>query len=155
MGGCDLRRSLFLTPQALPVVFSGSQMLQFEAWSSFQDFELLSAIFPLRSLMLSQPWATLGFALFSLHGRAHSAFSRFLRPDALVLVSGCFWSTSWLQSVCGGASAYVARDQEVHSPTLNACLVSPMEHAETSPQPGTLSLNGARTGRVRYTLGLS
>jgi hypothetical protein len=27
LGGCDLRRSLFLTPQALPVAFSGSQTL--------------------------------------------------------------------------------------------------------------------------------
>lgn len=87
MGGCDLRSSLFLTPQALPVVFSGSQMLQFEAWFSFQGFDL-SAIFPLRSLMPSQPWATLGFAFFLPPWE--SLFCLFLALEAMHTSAG-FW----------------------------------------------------------------
>lgn len=131
MGGCDLRSSRFLTPQALPVVSSGSQTLQFEAWSSFQGFDLLSAIFPLWSLMLSQPWATLAFAFFlPLWGEPILSFpvlEAICTPAGLwvllehQLVVECLWRAI---RYCAESSNAVARGQEAHSPTLNACLFS-------------------------------
>lgn len=115
MVGCDLSSSLFLTPQALPVVFNGSQMLQFEAWFSFQGFDL-SVIF--RPLMLSQPWATLGFAF--LLPLWESLFCLFQALEAMHTPAG-FWVLLEHQLVvecllgavkhCPGSLDTVARDK--------------------------------------------
>jgi hypothetical protein len=132
LGGCDLRRSLFLTPQALPVAFSGSQTLY-----------SLSLGPPSRVLTSCQPSFHFSHSCLANRGQLLALLSLASMGEPILPSPGSWghMHSCWILgasgasagrrvSVCvcvwGVSSDTVARGQEALSPTLNACLVTPI-----------------------------